>query len=243
MKRIVTKFSVIFTLTMMVSGVVFSQELKNQMKPAIIKPLKRNKPPSDAVVLFERGNLDKFSSAKGNTSVPWKVRGAVFTVVPGTGNILTKQKFGDIQLHVEFKIPRMAKKRAGQKSGNSGIYLMGKYEVQILNSYENETYPKGQAGAVYEQYPPLVNASLNVGKWQVYDIVFKAPEYGNNGGLIKPPCLTVFHNGVLIQNHVEVLGPTTSYNTELPEKAEKGPLMLQEHNNAVSYRNIWVREL
>lgn len=243
MQRILTKFSLIFTLTMLASGVLFSQEQKNQMKPAIVKPGKRNRPPSDAVILFDKGNLDKFSSVNESASLPWKVRGAIFTVVSGTGSIQTKQYFGDIQLHIEFKIPQAAKKREGQKSGNSGIYFMGKYEVQILNSFENETYPKGQAGAVYEQYSPLVNASLKTGKWQVYDIVFKAPQFNAQGSLIKPPCLTVFHNGVLIQNHVEVLGPTTSYNRELPENAVKGPIMLQEHKNDVSYRNIWVREL
>lgn len=243
MKRILTKFSVIFTMTLLVSGAVFSQEPKNQIKPKIIKPVKRNKPPSDAIILFDRGNLDKFSSVKENAKVPWKIRGAIFTVVSGSGSIQTKQDFGDFQLHVEFKIPRTAKKKEGQKSGNSGIYIMGKYEVQVLNSYENETYPDGQAGAVYEQYPPLVNASLEPAKWQRYDIVFNAPKYNNDGNLEKPPYLTVFHNGVLIQNHVKVLGPTTSYNKELPEKAEKGPIMLQEHNNDVSYRNIWVREL
>jgi hypothetical protein len=243
MKEIATKFLVILALTLLASVNVFSQEQKNQMKPVVIKPAKRNKPPSDAVILFDRGNLNQFSSVKDSTSVPWKVRGAVFTVVPGTGNIQTKQLFGDIQLHIEFKIPKSAKKRVGQKSGNSGIYLMGKYEVQVLNSFGNETYPKGQAGAVYEQYAPLVNASLKPGKWQVYDIVFEAPEFNNNGSLTKSPYLTVFHNGVLIQNHVKVLDPTTSYNKELPEKAVKGPIMLQEHNNAVSYRNIWVRKL
>ncbi len=243
MKTILTKFSLIFIFTLLASGIVFSEEQKEQIKPLIVKPVKRNRPPSDAVILFDRGNLNQFSSVKDNSSVPWKVKGAFFTVVPGSGNIQTKQLFGDIQLHIEFKIPRAAKKREGQKSGKSGIYLMGKYEVQVLNSFENETYPKGQAGAVYEQYAPLVNASLKPGKWQVYDIVFKAPDFNSNGSLIKPPCLTVFHNGVLIQDHVEVLGPTTSYNKELPEKTVKGPLMLQEHNNAVSYRNIWVRPL
>lgn len=242
MKR-VTKFSLIFILTLLASSVVFSQEQKNQIKPTVIKPGKGNKPPSDAVILFDRGNLNQFSSVKENASVPWKVSGAFFTVVPGTGNIQTKQQFGNIQLHVEFKIPRSAIKREGQKSGNSGIYFMGKYEVQVLNSFENETYPKGQAGAIYEQYPPLVNASLKPGKWQIYDIVFTVPEFNNSGSMIKSPYMTVFHNGVLIQNYVEVLGPTTSYNKELPEKAVKGPIMLQEHNNDVSYRNIWVREL
>ena len=243
MERIIIKLSIIFALILLASGVVFSQEQKNQIKPIVIIPGKRNTPPSDAVILFHRGNLDKFSSVKENTSVPWKVRGAFFTVVPGTGNIQTKQQFGDIQLHIEFKIPRSAQKKQGQKSGNSGVYFMGKYEVQVLNSYINETYPKGQAGAVYEQYAPLVNASLKPGRWQVYDIVFKAPVFNDNSTLIKHPFLTVFHNGVLIQDHVEVADPTTSYNKELPEKTAKGPLMLQEHNNEVSYRNIWVREL
>lgn len=243
MKGLVTKLSVIFAWTLFASVNAFSQEQKNQIKPAIIEPVKRNNPPSDAVILFHRNNLNQFSSVKDSTPVPWKVRGTIFTVVPGTGSIQTKQLFGNIQLHVEFKIPRTAKKRVGQDSGNSGIYLMGKYEVQVLNSFENETYTKGQAGAVYAQYAPLVNASLKPGKWQVYDIVFKAPEFSSNGSLKRAPCLTVFHNGILIQNHVEVSGPTTSYNKELPEKEEKGPLMLQEHNNDVSYRNIWVREL
>ena len=243
MKGIFTKLSAIFTLILLASGVLFSQEQINQIKPAIVKPVGRNKSPSDAIVLFDRGNLNNFSNIKENTPVSWKVRGGFFTVVPGTGNIQTKQHFGDIQLHLEFRIPRIAKKRVGQKSGNSGIYFMGKYEVQVLNSFENETYPKGQVGAVYEQYPPLVNASLKPGKWQAYDIVFKAPDYNSSGGLIKPPYLTVFQNGILIQNHVEVLGPTTSYNKELPKGSGKGPLLLQEHNNEVSYRNIWVREL
>lgn len=243
MKRIFYKFSIIFISALLAAGALFSQEQSNQAKPAAIIPGKRHKPPSDAVILFDKGNLNQFSSLKENTSVPWKVRHAFFTVVPGTGNIQTKQHFGDIQLHIEFKIPKDAKKRQGQKSGNSGIYFMGKYEVQVLNSFENDTYPKGQAGAVYEQYAPLVNASLKPGKWQIYDIVFEAPKYNEKGNLINPPFLTVFHNGVLIQNHVEVSAPTTSYNKELPEKTMKGPLMLQEHNNNVSYRNIWVREL
>ncbi len=243
MKRILTKFSFIIAIAMLFSGAVFSQEQKNQLIPGLVKSAKRNKPPSDAIILFERGNLNNFISVKGNAAAQWKVKGAKFTVVPKTGNIQTKQDFGDFQLHIEFKTPRKAKEQEGQKSGNSGIYMMGRYEVQVLNSYENETYPDGQAGAVYEQYPPLVNASVKPGKWQVYDIVFKAPRYNGSGEMENPPFLTVFHNGVLIQNHVEVLDPTTSYNNELPEKAGKGPLMLQEHNNEVSYRNIWIREL
>jgi len=223
------------------SDAVFSQE--ESKTPPVIEPSKRNKPPSDAIELFVKANLEKFVSSADSAPAPWKVSGRHFTVVPESGNIQTKQDFGNIQLHIEFKIPRDAKTREGQKSGNSGIYIMGKYEVQVLNSYENETYTDGQAGAVYKQYPPLVNASLKPGKWQEYDIVFEAPEYDEEGNLEKPPYITVFHNGVLIQNHVEVQGPTIAYNKDLPEQAEKGPLLLQDHNNEVSYRNIWIREL
>ena len=243
MKIFRIQFLFITTIILLVPGICFPQEPKSQNLPKIINPVKRNKPPSDAIKLFDKGSLDKFTGMKQNAPVPWKIRGAVFTVVPDSGNIQTKQNFGDCQLHIEFKIPRTAQKNEGQKSGNSGIYLMGKYEVQVLNSFNNKTYPKGQAGAVYEQYPPLVNASLKPGKWQVYDIVFNAPVYNKDGNLEKPPYLTVFHNGVLVQNHVAVSGPTTSYNKELPEKSVKGPLLLQEHKNAVSYRNIWIREL
>ncbi|XOV92957.1 MAG: DUF1080 domain-containing protein [Bacteroidota bacterium] len=158
-------------------------------------------------------------------------------------SIHTVRQFGDIQLHIEWRTPPEAANLEGQKSGNSGIYFMGKYEVQVLNSYENETYFDGQAGAVYGQHPPLVNASKKPGEWQVYDIIFRAPVYKENGGILKPAEVTVLHNGVLIQDHSVILGPTTAYNKDLPEKAEKGPLMLQDHNNPVSYRNIWVREL
>ena len=243
MKTVWTKLLLSIIAILLVHGECFTQEKKNQVLPGVIKPAKRKRPPSDAIILFDKGNLDNFTSVKGNSTVTWKIRGSVFTVVPDSGSIQTIQNFGDLQLHVEFMIPRNAKNKSGQKSGNSGIYLMGKYEIQVLNSYNNETYPEGQAGAVYEQYPPLVNASLKPGKWQAYDIVFVAPEYNSDGSLAKSPYLTVFHNGVLIQNHVKILGPTTSYNKELPEKAEKGPLMFQEHKNDVSYRNIWIRNL
>lgn len=212
-------------------------------QPEKVEPAKRDKPPTDAIVLFDRGSLDQFISAKDGGPAPWKVKGGKFVVESKTGNILTKEEFGDIQLHIEFKVPRDAKNFEGQKSGNSGIYIMGKYELQVLNSYENETYTDGQAGAVYKQHPPMVNASVQPGKWQTYDIIFEAPEYDDNGNQVEPPYITVFHNGVLIQNHVEVQGPTTAYNKDLPENTEKGPLMLQDHSNEVSYRNIWLREL
>lgn len=234
-------------LPVFLAGTFFTAIAQNNVDemppPEKVEPAKRDKPPADAIVLFDRGSLDNFKSAKDGGPAPWKVKGGKFVVEPKTGNILTKEEFGDIQLHIEFKTPRDAKNFEGQKSGNSGIYIMGKYEVQVLNSYEKETKPSTQAGAVYRQYPPMVNASVKPGKWQEYDIIFEAPEYDENGNLEKPPYITVFHNGVVIQNHVEVQGPTTAYNKDLPEKTEKGPLMLQDHSNEVSYRNIWIREL
>jgi hypothetical protein len=243
MDKKLTKLIVFFAIIFPFSGNVFSQIQENQTKPVAIQPGKGNTPPSDAIILFNGGDLNKFTGVKENTPVLWNKRGSGFTVVPNTGNIQSKQNFSDIQLHIEFKIPRSAIKNEGQKSGNSGIYLMGKYEIQVLNSYEKETSPYGQAGAIYGQYPPLVNASLKPGKWQEYDIIFMAPEYNKNGELKNPPYLTVFHNGILIHNHVEVKGPTAAHNSDLPENSDSGPLMLQDHNNKVSYRNIWIREL
>ncbi len=212
-------------------------------KPAVVSVGKKAKPPSDAVVLFDKGSLEHFTGVNDNEPPQWKVNGKHFTVVPGTGNIHTREHYGDIQLHIEFKIPKDAETREGQESGNSGIYIMGKYEIQVLNSYEKTTDYNRQAGSVYNQYAPMVNACLEPGKWQAYDIVFDAPEYDESGTLVKPPYFTVFHNGVLIQNHVEVKGPTVAFNENLPENAQEGPLMLQDHDNKVSFRNIWIRKL
>jgi hypothetical protein len=223
---------------------VYSQtENEPDKKPAVVFTANKAKPPSDAIVLFDKGSLDHFVSVNDNEPAQWKVRGNHFTVVPGTGNIHTIEQFGDIQLHIEFRIPKDAEKFDGQKSGNSGIYIMGKYEIQVLNSYEKTTEFNRQAGSVYNQYAPLVNASLKPGQWQTYDIVFKAPEFDENGNQINPPYITVFHNGVLIQNNVEIMGPTVAYNENLPDNAEQGPLMLQDHDNKVSFRNIWIRKL
>ncbi len=199
--------------------------------------------PSDAIILFTEGStLDKFESTKSGPAL-WKVKGSHFTVEPGTGDIQTKTLFGSCQLHIEWRTPIEDADKEGQKSGNSGVYLMGKYEVQVLNSYINVTYADGQAGAIYKQHPPLVNASRKPGEWQVYDIVFLAPEYNEEGNKTKSGYFTVFHNGVLIHHMAEIGDPTTSFNKDLPELASKGPLMLQDHTNKVSYRNIWIREL
>ena len=165
------------------------------------------------------------------------------TVAPGTGAIETKKAFGDVQLHLEWNAP-VAEGKSGQGYSNSGVFFMGMYEVQILNSYENDTYSNGQASSVYKQHIPLVNASRAPGQWQSYDIIFMAPRFSEKGSLISPARITVLHNGVLVQNNVELLGPTTyigaSHYTPHPEKM---PLALQDHGDPVQFRNIWIREL
>ncbi len=223
------------------------EELK---EPVVINPGKKCNAPSDAIILFDKGSLDMFESDTEEGGVaPWKVSGRKFTVVPGAGSIRTKEIFGDMQLHIEWRTPKSDVKegKEKQKSGNSGVNIMGRYEVQILNSYINKTYFDGQAGAIYRQYPPLVNASRKPGKWQSYDIIFKAPRFSVDGSLEKPGYCTVFHNGVLIQDHAELKGSTGSkrsmpvpkYTKHNPEE----PFQLQNHKSEVSYRNIWVRKL
>lgn len=232
----------------------FSQKTEKQLsEPAVVQPGKRGKAPSDAIVIFSKNSLNQFESIVEGSTVSaldgspaaWKVKGKKFTVVPGTPNIQTKENFGDCQLHIEWKTPpkdvREGKK--SQESGNSGIYLMGKYELQVLNSFENPTNPDGQAGAIYRQYPPLVNASLKPGIWQVYDIIFTAPRFNIEGSRIMPGYFTVFHNGVIVQNHVEIKGPSHAGNEKTIINQTELPLMLQNHQNKVSYRNIWIRRL
>ena len=232
----------------------FSQKTENQLTdPVIIQPGKKGNAPSDAVILFKKGSLGEFESivegpvvsVLDGSHAAWKVKGKKFTVVPGTPNIQTKEKFGDCQLHIEWKTPRkdVREGKTSQGCGNSGIYLMGKYEVQVLNSFNNPTNPDGQAGAVYRQYAPLVNASLRPGIWQVYDIVFTAPRFNNDGSKIASGYFTVFHNGILIQNHVEIKGPSQAGNEKTPIHQSELPLMLQNHQNEVSFRNIWIRKL
>lgn len=229
-------------LILSLSLLVFTAQSQDLPQPKVVDPAESWKAPSDAVVLFSGENLDKFESITGGPA-KWIKEDDHFTVNPGSGNIHTRDHFGDLQLHIEWRTSTEDIGKEGQANGNSGIYLMGKYEVQILNSFRNETYPDGQAGAIYEQHPPMVNASRAPGKWQVYDIVFKAPEYNSDGTEKESGRVTVFHNGVLIQYNAEIKGPTRAYNQELPENATKGPLMLQDHNNKNSFRNIWLREL
>ena len=197
-------------------------------------------PPSDAVVLFDGTDLSLWQTTKGKPA-KWTVENGYAQVAKGSGAIETRQGFGDIQLHIEWATPNSGD---GQDSGNSGVFLMKTYEVQVLNSHGNTTYPDGQAASVYGQYPPLVNASRPPGQWQTYDIIFRRPHFDADGGLVRPARLTVLHNGVLVQDNVVLTGPT-SHKKRPPYKAhaDKLPLMLQDHNEPTRYRNIWVREL
>ncbi|MAJ51174.1 MAG: hypothetical protein CMB82_06125 [Flammeovirgaceae bacterium] len=230
-----------------------------------VTPGKEAGPPSDAIVLFDGSSLDEWqkpffeysgSMAEYHERLPllkggpyvtrpadWKLENGALVVVPGTGHLVTKELFGDVQLHIEWLTPKDATKR-GQDYSNSGLFFMGLYEIQILNSFDNETYSNGQAGAIYKQYIPLVNATKPPGNWQVYDIIFSAPKFSESGEILNPARITVLHNGVLIQNNVSLLGPTCyigqSYYVKHPEKL---PILLQDHGNPVRFRNIWARKL
>lgn len=208
-------------------------------EPKIVNPGSWRNAPSDAIVLFDGSDLDSFVTKSGKPA-PWKlVEGDSVEVVRGEGGIFTKKEFGSFQLHVEWATPENIKGK-GQGRGNSGVYLHGRYEVQVLDSYENSTYPDGQAGAVYGIAPPLVNASRGPGKWQSYDIIFTAPKKDASGNITNAR-VTVLHNGVLIQNNLEIPRPTAA--SPLRGFTEKGPVYLQDHSNPVKYRNIWIREL
>jgi hypothetical protein len=199
------------------------------------------KPPSDAVVLFDGTSLAAWRTEKG-APAPWKVHDGYMEVVGGSGDIATKDEFGDSQLHLEFRAPTPPK-GASQERGNSGVFLFGIYEVQVLDSYNNPTYADGQASAIYGQSPPLVNASRPPGEWQVYDIVYTGPRF-KDGNVEVPGYVTVFHNGVVTQNHTEILGATK--HRVLPTlvvHGSKGPIKLQDHGNPVRFRNIWIRPL
>ena len=199
------------------------------------------KPPSDAVVLFDGNNLDAWRTAKGEPA-KWKVGNGYFEVVPGAGPIITRAEFGDSQLHIEWMAPSPPKGDS-QGRGNSGIFLMGLYETQVLDCYHNLTYADGQAGAVYGQSPPLVNACRPPGEWQTYDIVYTAPRF-KDGKIDVSGFVTTFHNGVLVQNHTQILGATVHRAVpKLVVHGPKAPLELQDHHDPVRFRNIWIRPL
>jgi hypothetical protein len=200
--------------------------------------------PSDAIALFDGRDLSQWEGVAGPAA--WDVRDGVMTVKLGTGDIETRQSFQDIQLHLEWRIPTGISGE-GQHRGNSGVFLMGRYEIQILDSYNSRTYANGQAGAVYGQVPPLVNAMRAPGEWNTYDVMFTAPRFNNDGTLFAAARVTVLHNGVLIQNNAEVFGSTGAWGRPGYYEAQAtGPIRLQDHPGPgvpISFRNIWVREL
>ena len=214
-------------------------------RPPVVKPAPAGAlvpSPSDAIVLFDGKDLSAWQGESGGPAA-WTVTGGHFEVAPGKGGVATRQGFGDVQLHVEWASP--AKREGeGQEPGNSGVFLMGIYEVQVLDSYGNETYADGQAGALYGQYPPLVNASRPPGEWQTYDIVFRRPRFDAAGKLLSPAIFTVFHNGILIQDHSVLVGPTAlQRRPPYSAHADRLPISLLDHGQPVRYRNIWVRDL
>lgn len=219
-------------------------EVWTPVPPIVTAPA--NGIPSDAIVLFDGKNLDAWESGKKETvgqPAPWKLEEGAVVVVPKSGEIRTKAAFGDVQLHLEFRTPAKVVGE-GQGRGNSGVFFMDLYELQVLDSYNNKTYTNGQVASVYKQHVPLVNAARPPGEWQTYDAVFIAPRFSADGKLVSPARLTVFHNGVLAQYNVEIKGPTVfrgppAYSAH----AAKLPLSLQDHNNPTAFRNIWVREI
>jgi hypothetical protein len=222
---------------------------ENRPQPKVVDPgspstdERAGRPPADAIVLFDGKDLSKWRADKDGGPARWKVVDGAMVVTAGTGGIHTEQGFGDCQLHIEWASPSPAE-GAGQDRGNSGVFLMGMYEVQVLDSYGNRTYPDGQAAAIYGQYPPLVNVSRPPGQWQSYDIVFHAPRFDSAGALLRPARITVLHNGVLVQDDRELTGPT-AHKARPPYKLHpaKLPLGLQDHSHPVRYRNLWIREL
>jgi hypothetical protein len=202
-------------------------------------------PPGDAIILFDGKDLSKWARSQNGqlTDATWPVRDGYFETGAGSGSIITREKFGDVQLHVEFATPSPGR-GASQDRGNSGVIFMGRYEVQVLDSYENVTYADGQAAAIYGEYPPLVNVARKPGEWQTYDIVFEAPKFNNNL-VVAPAYITVFWNGVVVQHRRPVMGSTSAtmtvhqYTVHDPEL----PLTLQDHAHPVRYRNIWIRRL
>lgn len=198
--------------------------------------------PADAIVLFDGKDLARWQGANGSAA-GWQVKDGYFQVQPGAGPIQTRDAFGDVQMHVEWASPNPPA-GSGQNRGNSGVFLMERYEVQVLDSHQAETYADGQAGAIYGQYPPLFNATRAPGEWQAYDIFFRRPRFATDGKLIEPARLTVLHNGILIQNNEELRG-ITSWLKTLPYEAhaDKAPIQLQDHGSPVRFRNIWLREI
>lgn len=228
-----------------------SMKMKHQMteiwdpEVSIVTPgEKTSDAPSDAIVLFDGTDLGREWTNKEGGEPGWVVEDGCATVVRGQGIIKTKRVFEDFQLHIEWRSPAEVVGQS-QERGNSGVFLQGRYEVQVLDNFDNRTYRNGQAGSIYKQHAPLVNACKEPGEWQTYDIIYTAPRFNDNGTYFSPPTLTVLHNGVLVQNNAKLRGPTEYIGIPeyFIEKHGADCIQLQDHGNPVSYRNIWIREL
>ncbi len=212
-------------------------------KPPAVIPGKNNAAPSDAILLFDGTNLDAWKSTKENVKVLWIINpDGSMTVKPGSGAIQTQQIFGDVQLHLEWKSPTEIK-GDGQNRGNSGVFLQKRYEVQVLDNNDNDTYVNGQVGSIYKQSIPLAKASAPTGEWNTYDIIFHAPQFDATGNKTKAGTITVLHNGILVQDHYELKGTTEYIGWPKNMAHASDAIELQDHGSPVSYRNIWVREL
>lgn len=229
-----------------------AQNNNNQMKPEdteVWEPVPKvvtpgtstNTAPGDAIVLFDGTSLHQWEAEKGGAA-GWEVKDGAMTVVKGAGGIKTKQTFEDFQLHIEWRTPAEVTGES-QGRGNSGIFMMGLYELQVLDNYNNRTYSNGQAGSFYKQRIPLVNVCRKPGEWQTYDVIWTAPRFNADGSLKSPARATVLQNGVLVQNNVELDGPTLYIGKPAYKQHGPGPIALQDHGNPVSYRNIWIRTL
>jgi len=258
-KTIIMKY-IFFFLGLLIS---YSQTAKPEdsevwePEPIVIKPGTMNSPPSDAIILFDGTNLINWKNSKSGNKANWNINDDKSMTVKQDGGIETIEEFGSIQFHIEWKTPKIVNGN-GQGRGNSGVIFQRRFEIQVLDSYNNRTYSNGQAASVYKQYPPLVNASKGPNQWQTYDIVFMEPSYNKSGEEIKPGSFTVFHNGVLVQNNVTLLGTTEYIGTPLKgrnviskymrtyknsKENLKKTIMLQDHGNPVQFRNIWLRKL
>lgn len=216
--------------------------------PPIVNPIGQNGAPSDAIVLFDGTDLEEWERVKDSGKATWLLNKADRSMIVNKGEekmnatIQTKKIFGSVQLHVEWKSPEKIEGE-GQHRGNSGVFLQGRYEVQVLDNNDNNTYVNGQVGSIYKQSIPLAKASVPTGEWNTYDIIYHAPEFNEGGKKTKSATITVIHNGILIQDHYEIKGTTPYVGWPKNNPHGKGPIMLQDHESPVSYRNIWVREL
>ena len=218
--------------------------------PVITAPKQFGQPPSDAIILFDGEDTSEWESERGGGPVKWNVQNGYMEVVRKSGGIRTKKQFGNCQLHIEWYTPEgIDPAITDQKRSNSGVHLMDRYEVQVLDSYTednykvNRTYADGQAAAIYGQHPPMVNACRKPGQWQSYDISFLRPLFNNNGECIRKARITLLHNGVVVHNNLEIEGSTSHKNKAAYSPHEKGRIRLQDHGHPIRFRNIWIREL